>query len=310
MPDPVVLLGPGRSFTTVAAGMLGQHPQHYGMPELNLALGDTVEEFLAMTMGGRNGLAHGIVRAMAQLEFGEVTARGVEEMRAFLHANRDMTTRELMAALQDMVAPKAIVEKSPAIAADAHFPFRQEQILPGAKYIHITRHPMSAGRSMIDAKWYTMILRSPVGDSWDRRTDPPVLDPQVHWFEAHERLLNFLDTIPADRQMRLRGEDLLADPDTWLARICGWLGVDTGPAAIEAMKHPETSPFARPGPQNAQWGGDPSYQDNPALRPYTIKPERLSGPLPWREDGVGFADHVIEMARFFGYEDGGPAQGG
>lgn len=304
MTDPVVLLGPGRSFTTVAAGMLGQHPQHYGMPELNLSLSDTVGGFLQATQNGRSGLAHGIVRAMAQIEYGEVTEAGVDAMRGFLFDNPDMTTHALMQELQHAVAPKAIVEKSPSIVADASYPFRQDAILPDARYLHITRHPMSAGRSMMDAQWYAMILRSPIGDSWDRRSTPPVLDPQVHWFTAHERLLDFLDTIDASRQMRIKGEDLLSDPDQWLEKICTWLGIDAGPEAIEAMKHPETSPFARPGPANAQWGGDPSYQDAPALRPYTVKPEKLSGPLPWRQDGAPFADHVVEMAKFFGYQDG------
>lgn len=304
MTYPLVLLGPGRSFTTIAAGMLGQHPAHYGMPELNLAVADTVGGFLRFTMGGRGGLAHGLVRAMAQLEYGEVTDAGVDEMRAFLYANPDMTTQALMAELQAMVAPKAVVEKSPSVVTNAEFPFRQEQILPNARYLHITRHPMSAGRSMLAAQWFAMILRSPLGDSWDRRVEPPVLDPQVHWYQAHERVLNFLDTIPPERQMRIRGEDLLAEPDVGLAEICTWLGVDAGPEAIEAMKHPENSPYARPGPANAPWGGDPSFQEKPALRSYTIKPEALSGPLPWRDDGAVFADHVVEMAKFFGYADG------
>lgn len=304
MAHPLVLLGPGRSFTTVAAGMLGQHPAHYGMPELNLAVSDTVGGFLRFTMGGRSGLAHGVVRAMAQLELGEVTEAGVDQMRAFLHANEGMSTRELMAELQEMVAPRAVVEKSPAIVSNIEFTFRQDQILPDARYLHITRHPMSAGRSMLAAQWFAMILRSPLGDSWDRRVDPPVLDPQVHWYQAHERLLDFLDTIAPERQMRIRGEDLLAEPDIWLPKICNWLGVDAGSEAIEAMKHPENSPYARPGPGNAQWGGDPSFQENPALRPYTIKPEALSGALPWRDDGVEFADHVVQMAQFFGYGDG------
>jgi hypothetical protein len=240
---------------------------------------------------------------MAYLDHGEVTEAGVEEMRDYLRRNPDMPTRTLMAALQDMVAPKAIVEKSPLLVADAAFAFRQEEILPGARYLHITRHPLSAGRSMMAAEWFAAILGSPIGNSWDRRVDPPVLDPQVHWYEAHERVLDFLDTIAPERQMRIRGEDLLAQPEVWLPRICRWLGIDEGPAAIDAMMHPETSPFACPGPWNARWGGDPGYQDNPALRPYTIKPEKLSGPLPWRQDGAGFAEHVVAMAMFFGYED-------
>ena len=51
--------------------------------------------------------------------------------------------------------------------------------------------------------------------------------------------------------MRVRGEDLLGEPDTYLRKIAEWLGLRTDEEAIEAMKHPEQSPYACIGPENA-----------------------------------------------------------
>ena len=39
---PLFILCPGRSFSSVVASMIGQHPDAYGLPELNLFLGPTL----------------------------------------------------------------------------------------------------------------------------------------------------------------------------------------------------------------------------------------------------------------------------
>jgi hypothetical protein len=38
---PLFILAPPRSFTSVICGMIGQHPQMYGLPEVNLFAGET-----------------------------------------------------------------------------------------------------------------------------------------------------------------------------------------------------------------------------------------------------------------------------
>ena len=36
MTQPLFILAPPRSFTTVTSAMIGQHPEMYGLPETNL----------------------------------------------------------------------------------------------------------------------------------------------------------------------------------------------------------------------------------------------------------------------------------
>lgn len=303
VPPPLVILGPGRSFTTVAAGMFGQHPELYGLPELNLTSCGTIGEFMYFTSNARLGIGHGLVRSMAQLETGEQTDEAVNKMRRWLLDHPDMTTREMLHMIQNTAGARAIVDKSPLTTLADEFILRAAEQMPNARYLHITRDPFSACTSMMTAGWYRMILQFAGVESYDTRFNPPVFDPQVHWYSAHQRILDFLDEIPAERQVRIQGEALLEDPKTVLKEVCQWLEIGDSDADIEAMMHPERSVFACSGPKSAEWGADPSFQENPALRAFHRKPVNLSGALPWRADGEGFAPEVVAMAEFFGYHE-------
>lgn len=300
---PVILLGPGRSFTTVVAAMLGQHPAHFGVPELNTGVADTVGEFLRITSNATRPVGQGLIRAVAQLALGEQSVASIEETRAWLVANAAMPMTELVLHLREAVAPRALVEKSPLMTANPEYLQRMLHQFPDARFIHLTRHPRSACQSMLRWPAYEMLLRMGVAESFDRRCTPPVFDPQVHWFLANGLVMEMLDSLPPDRWRRIQGETVLEDPAGSLAPICDWLGVDSGPEALAAMQRPEDSPFAVAGPPNAQYGGDPSFFEAPHLRPFRRPEATLSGPLPWRPDGAGFSADVVEMAHVFGYHD-------
>ena len=101
--------------------------------------------------------------------------------------------------------------------------------------------------------------------------------------------------------MRVRGEDLLSDPKRHLREIAMWLKLRSDSEAIDAMMHPERSPFAGFGPPTARRGGDEKFFRSPAIRPIVRGPESLDKPLPWREDHAAFAPEVQLLARRFGY---------
>lgn len=303
MTAPVILLGPGRSYTTLVAAMLGQHPAHYGLPELNLGLADTVGAWLRISGGGRRPLAHGLLRTLAQVVGGAQTVEQVEAALAWLTANSEMPMEELAALLRAEIAPRALVEKSPLMTTRPVYLQRVLRQFPDARFIHLTRHPRTACDSMLKWQAYASLLRMGGAESYDRRSDPPVFDPQVHWYLTNALVVEMLDTLPPERWRRLRGEDVLEDPARSLGEICDWLGVDTGPEAIADMLHPEASPFAVTGPPNAPLGGDPGFFSSPALRPFSAPDASLAGPLPWRPDGAGLSDAVVAMAQTFGYDD-------
>ena len=115
-------------------------------------------------------------------------------------------------------------------------------------------------------------------------------------------IMAFLDELPNEQKMRIRGEDLLGGPDPYLREIAEWLGLRRDEEAIEAMKHPERSPYACMGPVNARLGNNPGFLQAPALRPCSPAQKlQLKGDLSWPDDGGEFSPEVKELAREFGY---------
>ncbi len=124
------------------------------------------------------------------------------------------------------------------------------------------------------------------------------------WFQTHERILEFCGGLPDDRHLRIRAEDALNDPDRETSRIAAWLGVSASSEALEAMKHPEDSPFARLGPpgSGATGGNDPAFLADPRLRAVEL-PQSLAPPAGWSLD-LSVWRCVADLARTLGYADG------
>jgi hypothetical protein len=313
--DPLFVLGPARSFTTVVAAMLGQHPQLYGFPETHLLAVSTMEEWWEEF--GNGVLSHGLLRLVAEVVLGRQDATSIEIAQLWLQRRLVLPTFAVFDELATNILPRAAVDKSPLITQAPYALSTVHDIFPSAFYLHLTRHPLAQGQSVL------ALLRevaSTVGevsplllaamqqrrmsifvDMVDWTFSGPVLDPQFQWYQTHTTILAFLDTVPAAQQMRVRGEDVIADPDHMLSEIASWLMLRTDSDAIDAMKHPEHSPFACFGPHNARFGGDPNFLRNPRLQSSLQGNYNLKDPLPWRPDGIGFQPEVRDLAAFFGY---------
>ncbi|KAJ54775.1 hypothetical protein ACMU_16810 [Actibacterium mucosum KCTC 23349] len=299
----VFLLGPGRAFTSVLSAVIGQHPQLYGVPETNLSIADTVGEWLQMTGGNyRPFLRAGLVRAIAQLETGAQTNASAFQAEQWLFNNQSMTTAALFAMLEASVSPRGIVEKSPMTVTEPRYLNNLLSLAPDARFIHVTRHPYSNCSSMVNTEWFRIGLEASRPECWDARGGgDPVFDPQFHWLQSHQYILDFEKNVAPDRWLRVRGEDILENPQEVLPGICQWLGIDDGPDAVTEMRHPEESPFACYGPTNALGGNDSNFLEAPMLRPYRAPKSPLNGPLPWRSDAGEFVPEVRELAESFGY---------
>jgi hypothetical protein len=296
--DPLIILAPPRCFTTLVCAMLGQHPQLYGLPETHLFTCDTVHEWWA-TYTGTNRV-DGLLRAIAELIFGEQTEATIEQARCWLQQRSTWKTSEVLRVLAAPVCPRLLVEKTPQVTERVESMERVLRDFPRTRFIHLLRHPLGHVRSRLERRVNQFKkLKQP--------TDLVTVaerfggDPQMLWYRCHTNILTFLATVPLEQQRRVRGEDLLADPDRHLREIAEWLGLRSDPVAIDAMKHPERSPFACFGPRNARKGGDEKFLRQPALRPHKAMVQSLEGPLPWRKDGAGFAPKVRELAQRFGY---------
>ena len=299
-PPPLLILCPPRSFSSVVCTMLGQHPQMYGFPELRLFVADTVDGILHYfatqqeSFGLPTAIAPGLLRALAELHCGGQSPEAIAQAHDWLLARRDWSVRELFDSLLERIRPRIGVEKSPPTARWPEFLNRAGTLYPRARFLHLTRHPVTAQRSMQE-HWQARFER--LHPEWTIKEGAAYCAEA--WRATHQAVLDFTAALPPDQTMRVRGEEVLADPDTHLARIAAWLGVQTDAGALEAMKHPERSPYASRGPDSARHGNDPKFLRDPRLRPTTC-PASLELPPEWElEPDLQAA--IVALAAQMGY---------
>jgi hypothetical protein len=271
-PAPLIILSPPRSFSSVVSTMLGEHPEMYGFPELHLFLGDTVRQVIDLERKHKGGKSHagppGLLRSLAQLHDGVQTTGTAIRAAAWLLERADWSTKAMLEYLFQKVSPRVALEKSPPTAIRPQYLERVFAYFPDAFFLHLTRHPLSNRSSLIE---FQSQRRARLGETeWQ-----PRMDQLISWHSMHANILNFTATLPAGQTMRIRGEDVLSDPDRYLPQIVNWIGLRTDQQAIEAMKHPENSPYASPGAPPARGGNDPKFMRSPKLRPGKVKEPSL-----------------------------------
>jgi len=197
---------------------------------------------------------------------------------------------------------------------------RLRATFPQARYVTLHLHPRAYGTLMWTSTPGQVALQ--LAGALDETTDPPTPDPQELWLMAETALAEFLGGLPAAQVTALRIEDLLADPEAALAGLATALGLPADPAAVAAMRHPEASPFAGPGPMGAHSRSAigtfaalaaslapaslaPASLAPASLAPASVASERpeagLQGALAWRPDAATFRPEVRARARALGY---------
>lgn len=297
VPAPLFILGSPRSFTSVICAILGQHPAHYGVPELNLFIEPDMRRLWLRLTGQRQFMMHGLLRVIAQLYAGEQTLASIDMARRWILRRLSCSTGEVYGELAAQVAPLRIVDKSPVYCASPRYLRRIAETFPEACYLHLIRHPRTQGESLLRVS----PLLAAMENAYDYSTLPPTLDPQVAWCRTQNHILTFLADIPWERQRVIRGEDFLSNPEPHLRALASWLGVTDKLAAMESMLHPEASPYACLGPLGAHLGNDINFLKEPHFRPGCIAASSLAGPLPWRSDGQGFNAQTLQLAERLGY---------
>jgi hypothetical protein len=296
---PLLVLALARSFSSVTCHMIGQHPEAYGFPEVSLFTAEKVGERTRILRA--KGLTDdGLPRLVAQLRSGRQTPATVAEALRWLSCRQQMRCVDLYRELMKLVAPRTVVDKSPVTVLRSEYLLRARRGFPEARYLHLVRHPRTNCASLARIPRQRSLA---IGlDAFDYATSTPVIDFQHAWLRLHANIVNFLGGVPDHQKLRVRAEDLVGDPDGHLMRIARWLGWSTAESAVDSMKHPEDSPFARLGPWQARLGNDPGFLRHPAIRRRNGEVASLDGPLPWRADRRGFTQEVKDLAHEFGYD--------
>jgi hypothetical protein len=286
--SPIFVVTCMRSFSSLACAMLGQHPELFGVPELNLFMADMIGPVVASINQLRPRSLDGLLRLVGQLEFGEQSEKSIRSARIWLDGHRGWSVTQFFSWAQQAIG-RRIIDKSPGTVLEKDRLERMLRLYPDARVLHLTRHPRPTCLSILEV--------------WNLRPGRlrKVSDPEESWLNANLNIVEATAGLSGDRLMHIRGEELLASPSTYLPQICDWLGVGFDERAYNAMLHPENSPFACIGPKSAPFGMDPKFLLNPTFEQRTIPPASLQGALEWRASGSGFSEKTIELAHRFGY---------
>jgi hypothetical protein len=304
--EPVFLLTPPGTFSWLLCAQIGRHPQAYGMPELHLFLAETVGEWRELCRRQSFDMDHGLVRAVAQLYFGEQTDEAASRARGWLRRRAHLTTGMLFEQLAERLDPLVPIERSPSLVHRAEPLRRILDMFPGARFVHVVSHPRTYGETVVDALGRLRADGDLSPTHWlaglasPQAAGPP--DPQTAWLAGHRTILEFLGSVPDGQRTTVRGEDLLSTDEAGRRALVEWLHLRDDAEAVACMRHPERSPYAGPGPPSALFGSDLPVFGDGAMVAAWLRPHSLDGELEWRPDGVSFAPEVVELARQFGYQ--------
>lgn len=295
MPPPLFILTCMRSYSSLVCAMLGQHPAMYGLPELNLFMADTLAGVMNKLRVVRPQSLHGLLRAVAQVEYRAQTSETVERARDWLQRHAHWNAVQFLAFLAERAGGSRIMlDKSPSTALNPANLRRLHRAFPHARILHLVRHPRATCNSIHQLQQKNARR---LGDQ--KSTELP---PEQLWLRINRNILAFTDRLPPGQCMMIQGERLLARPELYLAQVSDWLGLRGDESDIEAMLHPEQSPYACIGPPNAPFGNDPNFLRDPRYTKRPISPQRLAGTLEWQpEQEGGFSATTRALARRLGY---------
>src|SRR5262245_875259 len=94
--SPVFILAPPRSFTSIVCAIIGQHPDMYGLPELNLFNTATMVEWWKLGDKATFPRVDGALRTIAELFFGGQNEQTIREARGWLRRRSYLTTGTLL----------------------------------------------------------------------------------------------------------------------------------------------------------------------------------------------------------------------
>ena len=249
----IPLLAPPRSCSSLVAAMLGQHPELYASAELECFTGDTIADCVRFTERVPAVTLHGLVRTLAQLQAGRQCNASVEAAWQWLEARGDWSGAQLVAWLEAQVAPRRLIDKSPIHLLQWRSLERVSRVCAGEPVLHLARHPLTAMISLMNVYQIRGAALSHA-------------EALTAWVRGHSLALRYVRKYSGTPALILRCEDLLMNPEVSLMRVCRHLDISAEPDAIEAMLHPERSPFACLGPSRAMWGNDPHWMRSPVLR--------------------------------------------
>jgi acyl carrier protein len=216
-PRTLFVLTSPRSGSTLLRIILAGHPQLFAPPELHLLdYADLAQRKAALANELNDHLLTGTIRALMQLRSCSADEAGQMMSK---YEEQGLSTRQFFGILHQQLGGRLLVDKSPIYCLHPAVLQRAEEEFDEPLYLHLVRHPSGMVRSFEDAKIDALMpfMRE---SGFSRRQLA-----ELTWLVSHENAVNFLRTIPAERQTLVRFEDLVQQPERTGRLLCDFLGL-------------------------------------------------------------------------------------
>ena len=211
-PPAIFILAPPRSGTTLLTAMLAGHPRLFAASELNLLGFDSLGQRRLAFQGASSVFLDGAIRTV--MEVNGTTADDAIARMAQAEAD-DLGVREFYGELQRAIAPRLLLDKSPAYGLDPAALQRAEEDFDRPLYVHLSRHPFGMVRSFADHHMDQVYFPH---DGFTSRQSGELV-----WLMTHRNVLDFLQHVAPARQAHVRYEDLVTLPDRTMRALCAAL---------------------------------------------------------------------------------------
>jgi amino acid adenylation domain-containing protein len=287
-PRVIFILSPMRSGSTLCRIMMAGNPGLFSPPELQLLAFNTLKDYAdASKEGFERYIREGAIRAIMAIKDCEMKqAQAI--LQEFVQA--DWSVQKFYRRIQDWIAPRILVDKTPEYAMDIEILRRAELQFENPFYIHLARHPLGMIRSYEKGRF---ILESPYRH---RHNFSAREMAELTWTISQQNIMEFLSGVPASRQLRVKFEDLVACPPKVLKGICGALGLDFHPAMLDPYEDPNKRMTDGNHPLSMQVG-DQNFHKHKAVKPEVADSWRKE----YKEDFL--SEITWHVAESLGYEN-------
>ncbi|UCH92900.1 MAG: amino acid adenylation domain-containing protein, partial [Candidatus Aminicenantes bacterium] len=227
-PRAVFVLSPPRTGSTLLRVMLAGHPRLFAPPELNLLPYATLQERKNSLTGAAASHLQGTLRAIMQIK--NCSLQQAEEIMQ-QGEEQGMTVKQFYCLMQEWLNQQnqILVEKSPGNSISLNILKRTELYFQAPLYIHLVRHPYGMIRSYVEAK-----LDLLMGEQLIERLSCSRRElAELTWTISVQNILAFLKDIPPERQMVVKFENLVNNPEDIAREICRFLNLEFHPGMLE-----------------------------------------------------------------------------
>ena len=231
-PPAVFILAPPRSGTTLLRVMLGGHPGLFAPPELELLGFNDLRERARRCAEHDTFWLQGTVRALMELH-GCSADEAWQRMAQF--EAQELDTGDFYRVLQDAAPERLLVDKTPFYSVSLDILRQAEALFDGALYIHLQRHPLGMIRSFENARMERISAGHPYAAPLAALAESGSSTgmAELLWWQCNQNIVDFLATIPAERQHCVKFEDLTAQPRATVQAMCDFLGLPVDGAMLD-----------------------------------------------------------------------------